>query len=807
MGDDQSYVSGSEVTLPLVPRLPLSSLDDVTDDETLALTTIGRADYDEEAPSGRSRQDWESAGKGRKNQSAGNVFSDAVTSNPMRRRKSKIIRRSGSVDSMVSMSTSRSILKRGSVPNVSSRDRAMVPSAVPPAVPRGSVTDRHRRMSSTTTTRKVSFKGSHSEPLSSVELTGGRKKIVSFGSSIGDWKPELDPLSPVRPGAGGSGGGGWGGGGPSLEKGKGPMRRRESMMNMLRTELMKTNKLKVADRLGETTSSLDLRKEKSFDDIFTSRQAKPPLVKRQSMPILIRKDSARSSVSDDEVFMSNFDRRKLTLLTSLDRMGVKLPKRTKRNDSNVSVDEHMILKRAAKGQRHGSLTTRTILSKFDVVPVKKPVNQSPEEKLDDATRSKLQLIFDTFTKQDPPGTFPLLHGDMDASVTASIRDSIVGASTLNGPHPWSRNSVSPQFSDTRDGSENDRAHGREPGHDTVGDTGVAPTPQDGCTVSHTVDHPSPSARETLDENRSVKTNSIPSLSQTSDPKRDEAEISKKPCSRRWADSCPQTIRTAGPQQGCSTAKDPCPVLCEPLLARHQNPQRRALSRLRAVLYPGKRGTVWVSRGGGGIGVPRVPRAAGRGGRQVVGEAGGHDEDVSSSSRRQGMRTWSSCRAVLLTGTRLATRRRLMKRKNNNRFRNLSKFICLLLRAWRVHSLAVSAILEFHQTVEVTLDNQGKDTLLFYITEYKANTEARLSKETIRILKKRPAERKPEEIHYVQVALWNYKSLAEYPVHMQRMIAERAWIESCWLMMTMRGPEGHQAVDRAWTGASGDDHHP
>ena len=72
------------------------------------------------------------------------------------------------------------------------------------------------------------------------------------------------------------------------------------------------------------------------------------------------------------------------------------------NIFSVSNEEAEVLKRAAKMDRHGSLTSRTVMSNFDVKPTKKSAaqEQSPRPKLDDVTRSKLQQIFDTMTKED-----------------------------------------------------------------------------------------------------------------------------------------------------------------------------------------------------------------------------------------------------------------------------------------------------------------------------------------------------------------------------------------------------------------------
>ncbi|KAK3103217.1 hypothetical protein FSP39_017507 [Pinctada imbricata] len=53
----------------------------------------------------------------------------------------------------------------------------------------------------------------------------------------------------------------------------------------------------------------------------------------------------------------------------------------------------------------------------------------------------------------------------------------------------------------------------------------------------------------------------------------------------------------------------------------------------------------------------------------------------------------------------------------------------------------------------------------------------IATEAKRILQKPPGTRTDEELHYVKIALRNYKSIVEYPVEMQHKIASRGWYES------------------------------
>ncbi|OWF34659.1 uncharacterized protein LOC110443900 [Mizuhopecten yessoensis] len=121
--------------------------------------------------------------------------------------------------------------------------------------------------------------------------------------------------------------------------------------------------------------------------------------------------------------------------------------------------------------------------------------------------------------------------------------------------------------------------------------------------------------------------------------------------------------------------------------------------------------------------------------------------------------------------------RKRKRKPYQRFRNLARFLVVLLRAWRIHSQSVGEMLGQFGTLDAMTNSAGASNLLFDITDYKASKQASVSNETRRILMKRPKERTDDEIHYLQTALRNYKSIAEYPVRMQKLIAQRGWLES------------------------------
>ncbi|XP_076468704.1 uncharacterized protein LOC143299406 isoform X2 [Babylonia areolata] len=811
--------TSDDVSLPAVPRLPLSSLGDVTDDEALAPTVSG----------GRTGRETDSSGRrgsvvtGRKVRSFSVADSrDGESERFLRRRKSRAIKRSESLESVVTGGTSRSILKRGSVFDLQGnevKDAAVAAS--------GSQTDRPRRVS---VARRVSFKGQYSEPPSPVDLEKrGRRKTMSLGSSPRDLWSRVDPLL--------TGQGAGQGTRHTPEQGKGAGRRTEGMMQALRTDLMKASKLRVMDRLAANTNSsrLDVRKEKSCDELMTSGRPREdrPLVKRQSMPSLTRKDSSASSLSgSDDVFV----RRKFTVLTSLEKMGVKLPKRNRKHNSNVSTDEYEVLKRAGREQRHGSLTSRTILSQFQ--PGKKkgdPVSHSPEQPpLDDATRSKLKHIFDAITKDDAAArsargrlssgseisdvtswdnsdairTLPSLQGKqrnslIDKDLTGTTANVFIarlrrrktrarahGTERLTPARAHfsqSQRALSPRQADHQGSvftktNTNDTKHGSIPCSSSSRPTDPhhpalpPPRPERGGVAvegSRGAENPHPPGQGTAARTHVSPITDGPQFGQGT-----RAGRGAPWWSSRGAEDC-DVLPPSPPH--------PSPSLPSSLPHHHhqhhhhmqggqgyhvlttRTQTQRALTKLRTVLGLRRIGASGRTGAGGG-GWGRVARG-----------------DVSRPDKVA--LAVASCGAVMLARSRLAERRRLWKKRSSNRFRNLAKFICLLLRAWRVHSLAINAILEYHHTVDVTLDDQSKGSLLFDITEYKADTEARLSTEAIRILKKRPKERTADEVHYVQIALWNYKSLAEYPVHMQKMIAERAWIESyCAKRVIVR--EGH-----------------
>ncbi|KAK3762783.1 hypothetical protein RRG08_040480 [Elysia crispata] len=116
-----------------------------------------------------------------------------------------------------------------------------------------------------------------------------------------------------------------------------------------------------------------------------------------------------------------------------------------------------------------------------------------------------------------------------------------------------------------------------------------------------------------------------------------------------------------------------------------------------------------------------------------------------------------------------------KKKPKNRFKRLASFVLVLLRLWVHHAGRVNELLELVDSVNMDGEEEKGD-LLFDITEFKAEKEVHVPEEAKRILKKRPSERTEGEVHYVQIALRNYKSLAEYPVKMQKKLAAKAWFE-------------------------------
>ncbi|XP_045167047.1 uncharacterized protein LOC123530343 [Mercenaria mercenaria] len=128
---------------------------------------------------------------------------------------------------------------------------------------------------------------------------------------------------------------------------------------------------------------------------------------------------------------------------------------------------------------------------------------------------------------------------------------------------------------------------------------------------------------------------------------------------------------------------------------------------------------------------------------------------------------------------LSFRRKLKRKKIKpiDVWRKRAKFLLLLLRAWKIHSNAINEdLVDNNESLDmITRGNQAD--LMFDITTFKASKEAKISQEVKRILMKKPSLRTEDEQYYVQIFLRNYKSIAEYPVKMQRLIAQRSWIES------------------------------
>ncbi|XP_062613187.1 uncharacterized protein LOC134274962 [Saccostrea cucullata] len=125
------------------------------------------------------------------------------------------------------------------------------------------------------------------------------------------------------------------------------------------------------------------------------------------------------------------------------------------------------------------------------------------------------------------------------------------------------------------------------------------------------------------------------------------------------------------------------------------------------------------------------------------------------------------------------RRKIRRRKVRPyiKWKRLSKFIVILLRAWKIHSQSVNSILGLFESLDALTNSYETKDLMFNVTDFKAGKEGMISSEVRRILEKKPKTRTLEEIHYVQIALRNYKSIAEYPVDMQKKIASRGWYET------------------------------
>ncbi|KAL4226239.1 hypothetical protein ACF0H5_014223 [Mactra antiquata] len=121
--------------------------------------------------------------------------------------------------------------------------------------------------------------------------------------------------------------------------------------------------------------------------------------------------------------------------------------------------------------------------------------------------------------------------------------------------------------------------------------------------------------------------------------------------------------------------------------------------------------------------------------------------------------------------------RRKKRKPIDVFRKKAKFLVLLLRAWKIHSNAINESLVANNESLDMITRATDADLLFDITAFKAAKEAKVSQEVRRILTKKPKTRTEDEEVYIQIFLRNYKNIAEYPVKMQRLIAQRSWIES------------------------------
>ncbi|XP_070557882.1 cGMP-dependent protein kinase-like [Ptychodera flava] len=119
---------------------------------------------------------------------------------------------------------------------------------------------------------------------------------------------------------------------------------------------------------------------------------------------------------------------------------------------------------------------------------------------------------------------------------------------------------------------------------------------------------------------------------------------------------------------------------------------------------------------------------------------------------------------------------IRRRKLHTLFRALAKVTIILHRMCEMHYQIVSRDTKKNLTFS-QLDVTPADDLMFDVTQYKANKELRISKEAKQILSKPPKDRTEQEIYLVTIALRNLKSIAEYPVRMQRRVASVGWFES------------------------------
>ncbi|XP_077979880.1 uncharacterized protein LOC144435182 [Glandiceps talaboti] len=78
---------------------------------------------------------------------------------------------------------------------------------------------------------------------------------------------------------------------------------------------------------------------------------------------------------------------------------------------------------------------------------------------------------------------------------------------------------------------------------------------------------------------------------------------------------------------------------------------------------------------------------------------------------------------------------------------------------------------------LTKENEGFGGLAFNPSFFKANRQQRLSEDAKRILTTKSCHRTEFDIRYVQIALRNIQSFAEYPVRMQQKLCKVGWLEA------------------------------
>ncbi|CAH1784075.1 unnamed protein product [Owenia fusiformis] len=100
-----------------------------------------------------------------------------------------------------------------------------------------------------------------------------------------------------------------------------------------------------------------------------------------------------------------------------------------------------------------------------------------------------------------------------------------------------------------------------------------------------------------------------------------------------------------------------------------------------------------------------------------------------------------------------------------------------------------------QAIDATMGISGKQESSHFVyfdpSEYKANKQMRMSLEAKRILQKPTAERTPEEINYATIALRGVSLIADYPVRMQKKLAQYGQFE-CYEAKRVLVRSGHPA---------------